>query len=161
MFPGWWVLWQTVAMMLDQRLIDAAVALMDRRRPGTGHAVAAAVYLDDGEILTSIGLDNLNAAANLCAETGALCRAYTRDRQVTASVCVSRDADSGGISILAPCGICQERLALWGPDVEVAVADPDTPSGWSVRTLVQVNPYYWGAHFADKGLWPSQAIHGQ
>ena len=143
-------------MNLDQRLIDAAVDQLDRRWPEADFAVAAAVYLDDGRILTSVGLDNLNAAAGLCAETGALCQAYTMDRRVTASACVCRDA-SGTIGILAPCGICQERLALWGPEVQVAVAAPD---GWSVRTLAELNPYYWGTHFTDGNTWPSSAEHG-
>jgi cytidine deaminase len=102
-------------MDLDQRLVDAAIDQMDRRWPATEQAVAAAVYLDNGQILTGVSLDNLNAAATLCAETGVLCQAYTLNRQITASVCVSRDAGSSDVNILAPCGICQERLALWAP----------------------------------------------
>ncbi|MGH8866845.1 MAG: cytidine deaminase [Actinomycetes bacterium] len=146
-------------MDLDQRLVDAAIDQMNRRWPASEPALAAAVYVDDGEILTSVNLHNLNSAAGLCAETGALCQAYTLDRRVTASVCVSREAGSSEISVLAPCGICQERLALWGPDVQVAVADPTSASGWAARTLVEVNPHYWGARFADGGRWPSLAVH--
>jgi cytidine deaminase len=146
-------------MGLDQRLVDAAVELMDRRWGAADQAVAAAIRLDDGQILTSVCLDNLNASVTLCAETGALCQAYTLDKRVTASVCVSRWAGSTGISVLAPCGVCQERLALWGPDVQVGVADPENPSGWSARTLLELNPYYWGMRFADGGAWPSSAVH--
>ncbi|HVV11801.1 cytidine deaminase [Amycolatopsis sp.] len=144
-------------MELDQRLVDAAIAQLDARWPDADQAVAAAVYLDNGEILTSVSLDNLNAAATLCAETGALCQAYTMDRRVTASVCVSRQGRNGPIDVLAPCGICQERLALWGPDVQVAVADG---SGWSFRTLAEINPFYWGTRFAaEDGAWPGVAEH--
>jgi cytidine deaminase len=146
-------------MDLDQRLVDAAIDQMDRRWPATEQAVAAAVYLDNGQILTGVSLDNLNAAATLCAETGVLCQAYTLNRQVTASVCVSRDAGSSDVNILAPCGICQERLALWGPAVQLAVADPADASRWIARTLFEVNPFYWGARFADGGTWPSLAVH--
>jgi cytidine deaminase len=140
-------------MELDQRLVDAAADQLARRWPGTGWAVAAAVYLADGRILTSVGLDNLNAAVTLCAETGALCQAYTLDARITASVCVSR-----GKGILAPCGVCQERLALWGPAVQVAVPDA-APPGWRARTLRELNPYYWGTSFADDGDWPSAVVH--
>jgi cytidine deaminase len=49
-------------MELDQRLVDAATHQLTRRWPGNGWAVAAAMYLDDGHILTSVSLDNLNAA---------------------------------------------------------------------------------------------------
>jgi RimJ/RimL family protein N-acetyltransferase len=81
------------------RLVDAAIDQMNGRWPAAEQAVAAAVRLDNGQILTSVGLDNLNAAATLCAETGALCQAYT------------------------------------------------------------LNPFYWGAGFADGGTWPSVSVH--
>jgi cytidine deaminase len=144
---------------LDQRLVDAAIDQMNRRWPGKEQAVAAAVYLDDGQILTSVGLDNLNAGANLCAETGAICQACTLGGQITASVCVSRETGRNGVFILAPCGICQERLALWGPDVQVGIAGSASTCGWTARTLLEVNPFYWGAQFADGGIWPSPAVH--
>ena len=144
-------------MTLDQRLVDAAVDQLTRRWPDGGYRVAAAVYLDDGEILTSVSFDNLNAAATLCAETGAYCQAYTMDRAITATACVCSD-DKGAISVLAPCGMCQERLALWGPDVEVAVADGADPTGWAKRTLGELYPHYWGMHFGDGG-WPAMDVH--
>jgi len=137
---------------IDQRLVDAALDLLARRWPGDGWAVAAAVYLDDGEILTSVGLDNVNSGASLCAEAGALCQAYTMDRRVTGSVCVGRD-ESGAISVLAPCGICQERLALWGPDIQVGVPADD---GWVSRSLRELHPHYWAAR---DGVWPDTAAH--
>ena len=144
-------------MGLDQRLVDAAVDQLHTRWAGEG--VAAAVYLDDGGILTSVALDNLNSAATACAETGALCQAYTLDRRVTASVCVSREGERAAIDVLAPCGICQERLALWGPDVQVGVADDTAAAGWAARTLRELNPYYWGTRFTDGGTWPTPAGH--
>lgn len=146
-------------MDLDQRLVDAAVdQLRARWREAGRQGAAAAVCLDDGEILTSVGLDNLNAAASLCAETGALCQAYTRDRRVTASACVGIDR-VGVIGVLAPCGICQERLALWGPDVLVAVPDDSADRGWRARTMREVNPFYWGARFAEGDAWPGADAH--
>ncbi|WP_190821380.1 cytidine deaminase [Saccharopolyspora pogona] len=146
-------------MGLDQRLVDAAIELVERRWRNAVQAVAAAVRLDDGQILTSISLDNLNAAVTLCAETGALCQAYTLGKRVTASVCISKWPGSDGYPVLAPCGTCQERLALWGPGVQVAVADPGSPSGWSARTLLELNPFYWGTRFSDDGGWPSIDVH--
>ncbi|TQS21852.1 cytidine deaminase, partial [Microbispora hainanensis] len=47
-------------MQLDQTLVDAAVAQMDRRWPADEPGGAAAVYPEGGKILTSVGLDNLN-----------------------------------------------------------------------------------------------------
>lgn len=146
-------------MAVDQALVDAAVSQLDRRWPAASEAVAAAVYLDDGSTLTGVALDNVNAAMTLCAEIGPIVRAYTLERRIVASVCVSRSADRAGLLILAPCGSCQERLALWGPDVEVGVADRDDRRGWSSRRLVEVNPFYWTTAFTGDGTWPSRAEH--
>ncbi|WP_250036235.1 cytidine deaminase [Paractinoplanes maris] len=146
-------------MELDQRLVDAAIDQMNRRWPGDEYGGAAALYLADGQILTSVCLDNINMGVTLCHETGAICQAYTWDKRVTASVCVSRKAGSTEVFVLAPCGICQERLALWGPEVQVAVDDRRSPSGWAARTLLEVNPFYWATRFADGGIWPSTAAH--
>ncbi len=145
-------------MHLDQVLVDAAVAQLDRRWPAPAEGAAAAVYLDDGAIVTSVGLDNINAGVNLCAETGAFCQAYTLGRRITASVCVYRMPEPERVVVLAPCGICQERLALWGPDVEVGVPDPGQPAGWRARTLAEAHPYYWAREFAG-GAWPSELLH--
>jgi cytidine deaminase len=115
------------------------------------------MYLDDGRIITSVGFDNINGAVTLCGETGAICQAYTLDRRVTASVYLYREA-SGTTVVLPPCGICQERLALWGPDVEVGVPDPENPAGWHVKSLADLHPYYWAKHFAN-GDWPPTSLH--
>lgn len=145
-------------MKLDQRLVDAATAQLDRRWPAGEPGGAAALYLDSGQILTSVGLDNLNGGVSLCHETGAICEAYRVEARVTASVCVFRDVERGLYLVLPPCGICQERLALWGPDVQVGVRD-DSPQGWAARTLREVNPYYWGAQFTPDGNWPDYRTH--
>ncbi len=150
---------QNAIMKLNQELVNAAIEHINRRWPDAEQAVAAALYLEDGQILTSISLDNFNAAANLCAETGAICQAYNMDRRVTASVCVSRAAGEDEVTILAPCGLCQERLALWGPGVQVAVSDSNSAGGWTARTLLEVNPYYWATEFTDDGAWPTTADH--
>ncbi len=146
-------------MQLDQSLVNAAIAQMDRRWPAGEEGGAAAVYLDDGRILTSVGLDNLNGGVSLCHETGAICQAYTLDKKITASVCVYRDPERERVLVLPPCGICQERLALWGPDVQVGVPDDSSVTGWSARTLRDVNPFYWGSQFTEDGAWPAPEAH--
>jgi cytidine deaminase len=146
-------------MKADQNLFDHAVELINRRWRDASFAVAAAIYLDDGTVLTGVSLDNFNSAMNLCAETGPMCEAYSRDSRVVASICVSREDGRDGFTVLAPCGACQERLALWGPDVQVGVSDPHNSDGWSTRALVELNPYYWATAFANDGSWPSAAQH--
>lgn len=135
-------------MKLDQRLVDAAIAQALERYP-TGYAGAAAIYTEDGQIITSVCFDTHNEAANLCHEAGAFCEANRRNLKVTASVCVSRATPDGSFIILTPCGICQERLAKWGMTVEVAVPADNNPSDWRAMTLGEVQPYYWGNSVED------------
>ncbi|MFF4412931.1 cytidine deaminase [Streptosporangium sp. NPDC001559] len=146
-------------MRLDQALVDAAIAQMERRWPADEPGGAAAVYLEDGQIITSVGLDNFNDGVSLCHETGAFCQAYTLNKRITASVCVFRESARDRVLFLPPCGVCQERLALWGPDVQVGVPDGSSPAGWGVRTLREVNPYYWAPQFTEDGTWPTFEAH--
>ncbi len=129
-------------MPVDQPLIDAAIAQALARYP-TGEAGAAAVYLDDGRVLTSVAFESPNEATNLCHEAGAYCEANRLSRRVVASVCVVRPEGASVFVVLAPCGICQERLATWGRDIEVGVSQPDDPRGWASVKLSRVQPWYW------------------
>ena len=129
-------------MQLDQTLVDAALALAVARWPGR-ESGAAALYTVSGRILTSVFAESPNQSASLCHETGAICEAHKLQEAVTASVCVSReDADSPFI-ILPPCGICCERLAFWGGDVQLAVPNRDDPTRWKMKRLKQLMPHYW------------------
>jgi cytidine deaminase len=130
-------------MKLDQRLLDAAIELMNRRFPKDTWGGAAAMYTQEGDLLTSLAVESPNDGAGLCHETGSICEAHKLDHAVTASVCVCRAPNSDSIFILTPCGICQERLFYWGPDVEVAVPDPGDPTKWIAKKLSEVQPYYW------------------
>ena len=146
-------------MKADLTLYEAAVELIERRWPDADWATAAAVYLDDGSIATGVTLDNFNSAASLCAETGPLCQAYTTNRIVVASICVNRARGRTTDLVLAPCGVCRERLALWGPEVEVGVVDSASGLGWTSRPLRELNPYYWATAFSHSSAWPSPAEH--
>jgi len=132
---------------VDQKLVDAAIELATRRYAndpdGDGWAGAAAMYTSDGRILTSVYVDAPNAAAELCCETGAIAEAHKLAVAVRASVCVSRDDPGSLFVILAPCGICQERLAFWGGDVQVGVPDSNDASSWLSVSLRDVQPHYW------------------
>jgi cytidine deaminase len=153
--------WNDVRMTADSALFDAATALIERRLGAASWKTAAAIRLDDGSILTGIGLVNFSSAAGLCAEVGPLAQAYTADRRVVDSICVNRSEDRGRDLVLAPCGLCQERLALWGPDVEVGVADSRAPAGWSSRRLAELMPYYWAGSFSADDRWPTTEEHAE
>jgi cytidine deaminase len=125
-------------LAINQSLIDAAIRQALVRYP-SGYAGAAAIRTDTGKIITSVYFDAPNSGAELCHETGAYCEANRIGEQVLESVCVSRSKPDRPFLILAPCGICQERLALWGPNVQVAVAVPGTPGAWQSKRLSELS----------------------
>ncbi len=137
-------------MPLDQPLVDAAIQQALARFP-EGYAGAAAVRTESGEVLTSVCFDAPNSGASLCHEAGAYCEANRIKDRVVASVCVSRSEPGRPFLILAPCGICQERLALWGSEVEVAVAIPGQPGEWQTKRLSEIQPHYWRNAVTDAG----------
>jgi cytidine deaminase len=137
-------------MSLDQSLVDAAIHQALTRFP-SGYAGAAAIRTESGKILTSVCFDPPNSGAALCHETGAYCEANRLGDPVVASVCVSRSSPDRPFLILTPCGICQERLSLWGPNVEVAVAVPGKPSEWQKKLLSELQPHYWRNAVKDAG----------
>src|SRR3954453_14771307 len=65
-------------------------------------AFAAAMYTEDGDVLTSVYFEPEWGSGMLCAETGAICEAEKRGKRVTASVCVSRLSGEEPILILTP-----------------------------------------------------------
>lgn len=137
-------------MGVDEALVQAAIEQALSRFPW-GYAGAAAVRLESGQVLTSVCFEPPNTAAALCHEAGAFCEANRLGLRVVASVCVSRSEPGKPFLILAPCGICQERLALWGAEVEVAVAVPGKPGLWQAKRLRELQPHYWRNAVADAG----------
>ncbi len=128
--------------MLDQAIVDTALALLRKRFPD-GEGVASALYTDDGRVLTSVYFDPKGGVASLCAETGAILEAHKQGKRVVAIACVARTGPHEAPVILTPCGVCQERLVHWGYDVEVAVPDPADPTKWVAKRLHEVQPFHW------------------
>jgi cytidine deaminase len=133
-------------MTTDQDLFHAARSLLQDRFGDTPWSGAAAVRLADGTILTSTAPDAVNPAVELCHETGALCEAFKLDADVRESICVVQP-EPGSFQVLAPCGVCQERLFLYGPTVRVGVPSPH--GGWRFVSLTEVQPHYWRTSLAD------------
>lgn len=127
-------------------VIEQCRALIDHRFPGE-EAGAAAMLLGDGSVLVGTAPDAINPAVEVCHETEPYCAAHRLGQQVVASICLYRD-ERGTYMVLAPCGVCQERLATHGPDVLAAV--PGSGSNlvrWaSLRDLM---PHYWATAFDD------------
>ena len=125
---------------LGKIMLEKAREFIDFRYP-VGWGGCAVMYTQEGNFLISVYLDAPNSAAELCMETGAMCEAQKYNYTITHSLCVSRDNEKDDLTILSPCGICQERLRFWGKDVKVAVSNPENKIIF--KTLDGISLHYW------------------
>lgn len=134
----------------EAALHDAAVTVAKEqaRDEDDGEGVGAAALTDEGEILTGVWIDAMVDSACLCAETGPIAEAHRRGRRLTASICV-RWTRSSGATVLAACGVCQERLAVFGSDVLIGVADPNE-RGVRFESLAALRPSPWWDSIAEE-----------
>jgi cytidine deaminase len=130
------------------QLVSAVGELIEQRFPSIAEG-AAGVLLENGDVLTSTSPATFNSSVDLCHEVGAYCEAYKRGQPILASVCFARDLNGGRV-FLSPCGVCMERLAIYGKDVVVGVPDPGDASSVRWTTLAEAHPHYWRRVFPDE-----------
>ena len=136
-------------MPIDKALFEAAATFLSRRFPADEPWIGvAAARTQSNRVLVSTSIDNTNPAATLCFETGVFCYALKFDDPIASLLCVSRN-DHGKLDVIAPCGLCQERLRLWGPDLEIAVPSDKDTTVWETRSLRDLQPYYWYGPYED------------
>lgn len=136
-------------MNIEQSLYQSATALIEKRYP-IGWGGAAAMYTSEGEILTSVAPEVINASTELCIETGAILEAHKLNTTITHSICVVRDDENEPFKVLSPCGVCQERLYYFGRDVKVAVSQKDGGDSLVFKPLQQIQPYHWSYAYSDQ-----------
>lgn len=127
-------------MSVESVLYQYAVELIEKRYP-IGWGGAAAVRLTTGEVLTSIAPEDDFDALSVCMELGSFLEAHKRNQSVTHSLCIFKDDETSEFKVLSPCGICQERLRYWGPDVLVGVTNPK--NALVFKALRELQPYHW------------------
>jgi len=129
-----------IRMNIEEKLFQSATELIEKRFP-SGWGGAAAMYTEDGQILTSVAPEIINASTELCIETGAILEAHKLNTKVTHTICVVREDENAEFKVLTPCGICQERLFYWGENVKAAVTNPDGKLEY--KMLKEIQPYHW------------------
>ncbi|WP_229401426.1 cytidine deaminase [Micromonospora okii] len=138
---------------MDETALTATVAackdLIDSRFPDDEGHGAAAMLLGDGTILTGTAPNAVNPCVEVCHEIEPYCGAHRLNQRIVASVCLHRQP-GGRTVVLSPCGVCRERLAVHGPDVLVAVADPSDATVVVWKSLRDVLPDYWMTAFPDE-----------
>lgn len=135
-------------------LHDAAVAIAKEQsqRDADGEGVGAAALTDAGETLTGVWIDAMVDSAWLCAETGPISEAHRTGRKLVASICV-RWTPATDAAVLAACGICQERLAIFGPDLKIGLPD-SAERGFRFETLAALRPFPWWDSIDDDSSTP-------
>ena len=133
--------------MIDQELYNAVKKLIEARYP-IGWGGAAAVRVEDGTIYTSVAPEVINDSTALCMETGAILEAHKYNKKVTHSICLAREDEHSPLKVLSPCGVCQERLFYWGPQVQCAISN-DTQA-IIFKTLNELQPYHWTDTYYDE-----------
>lgn len=133
--------------MIDDELYHAVKKLIEARYP-IGWGGAAAVRVEDGSIYTSIAPEAINDSTALCMETGAILEAHKYNKKVTHSICLAREDEHSTLKVLSPCGVCQERLFYWGPQVQCAISN-DTQT-IIFKALNELQPYHWTANYYDE-----------
>lgn len=106
------------------------------------------MLLGDGSILVGTSPDAANASVELCHEVEPYSGAFRLGQPIVASVCLHRQP-SGRVVVLSPCGVCRERLAVYGPRVLVGVADRSDATRVVWKTLGDVLPDYWMTAFPE------------
>ena len=128
-------------------MYETAVAFIQERYP-EGWGGAAVIHTEDDRYLVSVAPDVLNASAELCIETGAICEAHKFNVRVTHCICVMREDENSDFRVLTPCGICQERLRYWGETVKVGVTTDD--GTLKLVELGEPMPYYRGRAYRQE-----------
>jgi len=126
---------------MEEELFAAAKQLINSRYP-TGWGGAASIATKSGKILTSVAPDTKNDSLSLCMEVGACLEAHKLNEHVTHSLCICRDSEQSEFIILAPCGICQERLSHWGGDICVAISNAEN-NKLIFKKLRELMPFHW------------------
>jgi cytidine deaminase len=134
-------------LAIETLLFESAISLIEKRYP-QGWGGAAAIRLESGKIITSVGPDTKNDALALCMEVGAFLEAHKLDEAVTHSLCICRENENSDYLILSPCGICQERLVHWGGDVLVAISNADNELIF--KPLRELQPFHWSIVNGEK-----------
>ncbi len=122
----------------DQELIDAAVKtaktpVLQLWREKAPALVAAAVRLDDGQIITSTNLMTDVGSLSFCAEPIAISEANKQtDRRIEAIVAVYHDPGFEP-RIVPPCGRCREFITDYTADAYVILREPGSNEAFKVK----------------------------
>jgi cytidine deaminase len=104
----------------DRALVDAARRIIALRRKPEWHSVGCALRTRSGRIFTSVHVGAYVGRIDVCAEAIAIgMGAAEGDTDIETIVAVNKEGH-----VVAPCGMCRELIADYGPGANVIVPGP-------------------------------------
>ncbi|NLG79073.1 MAG: cytidine deaminase [Firmicutes bacterium] len=102
------------------RLIELAKGARKRAYAPYSHfPVGAALLGRSGRVYTGCNVENASYPAGICAERCAVAKAVSEGEREFSAIAVVGDTEGP----CAPCGICRQVLAEFGPDIQVIMAN--------------------------------------
>jgi len=105
----------SAAVDFDALKHAAAAALPAAYSPYSGFRVAAALWNEDGRIITGVNVENASYGLTICAERNALAAAVVQGARAIRGAVVL----CSGPTAITPCGACRQVLAELAPDAEL------------------------------------------
>ena len=96
----------------DQLVLAANQVRANAYAPYSQYKVGAAVRGDNGRVYTGVNVENASYGLCICAERSAVAQAISDGAKKIAGVAVVTSTSPPA----APCGMCRQTLAEFGPD---------------------------------------------
>jgi cytidine deaminase len=108
--------------------------------PYSKFQVGAALWCDDGRIVSGCNVENASYGLTVCAERNAVGALVLNGRRLVA-VALSVDSEQ----VTPPCGACRQVLSEFGgPEVPIRSRTKSTEAAW---TLGELLPHAFTRHF--------------
>jgi cytidine deaminase len=91
----------------------------------SGFKVGAALETPDGTIITGCNVENATYGLTVCAERVAIFKALSEGHRAFTRIAIVADTDDP----TPPCGACRQILWEFGGDLEVYLANLESPKG--------------------------------
>jgi len=140
---------------LSKKALDEAEEAMEKAyNPYSHFYVGAALFTDDGTIISGSNFGNAAYGASICAERSAVVRANAMGiRRFRGIAIIARGEDFDTTEVTAPCGICRQVLyevsQIWKTDLMV-VLSTTRKDKIITTTITELLPLAFGP--ADLGI---------
>ena len=117
---------------VELALVDAARKIIALRRKPEWHSVGCALRTRSGRIFTSVHVGAYVGRIDVCAEAIAIgMGAAEGDTDIQTIVAVNKEGH-----VVAPCGMCRELIADYGPGANVIVPGPQGDHAVPIASLL-------------------------